>query len=148
MPSYAVGLADVVDAVRVTVIAGSRSGNSQARIELSPAELGGVRIQLTQNGDGLSVRVLADHPAAAQALAQSAGELRSALAAMGVSVTRLDIGTSAQQGSAAGNPQDGANGSSNGRSTGDADPESTADAVSLDDLTVQPPSGGRIDVLA
>ena len=96
-PRYTVGLGDVVDTVRLTVAASSRQGFSAARISLSPAELGGVRIDLTQTSDGLVARVVADHPAAAQILAQSAGELRSALAALGVNLAQLDIGTSAGQ---------------------------------------------------
>jgi flagellar hook-length control protein FliK len=144
---YTVGLGDVVDTVQLTVATAARDGFSAARISLSPAELGGVRIEISETSDGLAARVIADHPAAAQVLAQSAGELRSALASAGITLAHLDIGSSAEQ------ARSGADDSASSGRRGGAQAEDPADedlpTVGSDDVTaLQLANGVLIDVFA
>jgi flagellar hook-length control protein FliK len=91
-----VGMQDMIDAIRATVEVATRQGVSQARIALQPEELGEIRIHLSQTSEGLLARVTADTPAAAQALAQGRSELHESLSSLGVSLLRLDIGSSGQ----------------------------------------------------
>jgi len=138
----------VVETVQLTLATSARDGYSQARISLSPAELGGVRIELSQTSDGLTARVIADHPAAAQVLAQSAGELRTTLATLGVTLARLDIGTSAEQaGSGAGNSASGG-GQGEPGSDQSTDGDLAATAPGANETTVALANGVLIDVLA
>lgn len=93
-----VALQDVIESIHATVELAARQGMAQARIALEPAELGSVRIHLSQTADGLLARVSADTPAAAQALAGGRGELQQSLSSLGVSLLRLDISSSGQPG--------------------------------------------------
>ena len=91
---YGTRLQEAAEAVRSTIELAARQGVTQARIQLSPASLGGVQIHLQHTADGLVARVIADHPEAAQTLAQNGAELRRQLQAGGTTLLRLDIGSS------------------------------------------------------
>jgi flagellar hook-length control protein FliK len=91
-----VPMQEVIDAIRATVALAARQGVAQARIELQPQELGQISIRLSQTSAGLSARVSADTAAGAQALTQGGSELRQSLSSLGVSLLRLDIGSSGQ----------------------------------------------------
>ncbi|MGC9220640.1 MAG: flagellar hook-length control protein FliK [Solirubrobacteraceae bacterium] len=90
-------LANVMAAVQETATASSQAGISTARITLSPASLGGITISLSQTAGGLVARVIADHPEAAQVLAQNAPDLKRSLEQTGMPVLRLDISAGGQQ---------------------------------------------------
>jgi flagellar hook-length control protein FliK len=91
-----VPMQEVIDSIHATVAMAARQGIAQARIELQPQELGQISIRLSQTSAGLSARVSADTPAGAQALTQGGSELRQSLSSLGVSLLRLDIGSSGQ----------------------------------------------------
>ena len=76
--------------MHATIELASRQGLSQARIALSPAELGEIRIHLSQGAQGLIARVTADTPAAAQALAEGHAELRQSLHSLGLTALHMD----------------------------------------------------------
>ncbi len=86
----------MIESIHATVELAARQGMAQARLALEPAELGSVRVHLSQTADGLLARVSADTPAAAQLLAAGRGELQQSLSSIGVSLLRLDIGSSGQ----------------------------------------------------
>ena len=94
---FGVGLDRALEAVRATVEITARQGASQARIQLAPESLGGIRIHLHQTASGLVARVVADHAAAAQTLQQGGAELRRSLESSGLALLHLDIGSSDQQ---------------------------------------------------
>jgi flagellar hook-length control protein FliK len=79
--------------LNATLTTMSRQGLTQARLNLTPDSLGGVKVVLTQTDNGLVARVIADHPEAAQSLAASAGELRRSLEANGTTLVSLEFGT-------------------------------------------------------
>ena len=89
-----VGMQEMIESIRANVGLAARQGVSQARIALAPAELGEIRVHLTQSADGLIARVTADTAAAAQALAGARAELHHSLSTLGTSLLRLDIGSS------------------------------------------------------
>jgi len=89
-----VDLQQMIDSVRATVAMARSQGVTQARIALQPQELGEIRIHLSQTADGLLARVTADTPAGAQALVGGRAELHHSLSSLGVSLLRLDIGSS------------------------------------------------------
>jgi hypothetical protein len=91
-----VGMQDMIEGIRATVDLATRQGLAQARIALAPADLGDIRIHLSQTADGLLVRVTADTPVAAQALSQGRAELHQSLSTLGTTLLRLDIGSSGQ----------------------------------------------------
>jgi flagellar hook-length control protein FliK len=95
--SYGAGMQQAIETIHATVALASRQGAAQAQISLEPAELGAVRIHLTQTSDGLIARVSAQTAAAAQAIAGGRNELHGTLSSLGVSLLRLDIGSFSQQ---------------------------------------------------
>ena len=86
----------MIEAIRGKIELSARQGTSQARIALAPAELGDIRIHLTQSSQGLIARVTAGTAAAAQALTQGRGELQQSLSTLGLSLLSLDIGLAGQ----------------------------------------------------
>lgn len=122
-----VQMQDMIESIHATIELATQQGISQARISLQPAELGDIRIHLSQTGDGLLARVTAETPAAAQALAAARGELHQALSSSGATLLRLDIGSFGQ---AEGREERNA-GSSAGasRSSGTTDGEETIEAA-------------------
>ncbi|HWJ50892.1 MAG TPA: flagellar hook-length control protein FliK [Solirubrobacteraceae bacterium] len=98
VPTFASGggMQDMIDSISATIEVAARQGLTQVRIALHPAELGEIRIHLTQTSDGLLARVTADTPAAAQTLAGARAELHHSLSSAGLSLLRLDIGSSGQ----------------------------------------------------
>jgi flagellar hook-length control protein FliK len=144
-----VRLQDAVGAVQATFTAANQAGVSSARITLSPASLGGITISLSQTQDGLVARVTADHPEAAQTLAQSAGDLKRSLEQSGLSLLRLDIGSTGQQSLAS------FTGGGGGQSAGNGQTHSQAAADLADDehepateTATTSSSGALVDVLA
>ncbi len=144
----AVSLQDAVDAVRATFTAANQAGISSARISLSPASLGGIKISLTQTPDGLVARVATDHPEAAQTLQQNAGDLKRSLEASGMSLLRLDIGSTGQQ-SLSGFSGSDQEGSAPGSQTGgDPDAVDADETSNPTELTIELSSGSLVNVLA
>jgi soluble lytic murein transglycosylase-like protein len=90
---YGVGLQQAIEAVQATIELARSQGLSQARIALAPAELGEIRIHLSQTAEGLLARVTANTPAAAQALAGSRLELHQSLHSLGLAELRMDLGS-------------------------------------------------------
>jgi flagellar hook-length control protein FliK len=144
----AVHLQEAVDAVRATFTAVNAAGISTARISLKPEALGGIRISLSQTPDGLVARVATDHPEAAQALQQSAADLRRTLEASGMSLLRLDIGGSGQQALTgfSGSDQNGSQ-AGGGWSGGEAEPVSADETSTTTELTIELPNGSLVNVL-
>jgi flagellar hook-length control protein FliK len=149
--SAGVGMQDMIDAIRATVEIATRQGATQARIALQPEELGDIRIHLSQTSEGLLARVTADTPAAAQALAQGRAELHQSLSSLGVSLLRLDIGSSGQPhsgGREAGFAGDSGRPGGSGAST-ETDEEQTSEIATAGEGSLQATvSGGLVDVLA
>jgi flagellar hook-length control protein FliK len=147
---YGVGLEHAIETVRMTVEMGAKQGMTQARIQLSPASLGGIRIQLSQTSDGLIARVVAEHTAAAQTLQQGGAELRRSLESSGIPLLRLDIESSDQGGG--GSAQDPGRAGSGSHRSGRADrapAEGQDDASAATALTaVQLANGAIVNVLA
>ena len=146
-----VGLHQAIETVHMTIELGARSGYSQARIQLAPPELGEIRITLHQTADGLVAKVTAADGAAAQTLQQGGAELRRSLESAGVTLLRLDIGSSLHNGPSAG--QSGFAGTTpNDAPTdrGDSTDEDSATAPSASEaaVSVALPNGTSIDVLA
>ncbi|HEV7772047.1 MAG TPA: flagellar hook-length control protein FliK [Conexibacter sp.] len=155
-PTHGVGLEHAVETVRLALRAAADRGITHARISLTPRELGSIEVHLRQTADGLVARVVAEHATAAQLLHNAGGELRRQLESQGLTLLRLDIGASGEQG---GRPGDRAlaNGggfgddAGSGRNrSGDADPlaplDGTAETSTTTTLTL--PNGALVDVLA
>jgi flagellar hook-length control protein FliK len=144
-----VSLQDAADAVKATFTAANQAGVSSARISLSPESLGGIKISLSQTPDGLIARVATDHPEAAATLQQSAGELKRSLEAGGMSLLRLDIGSSGQQslGSFGGSNGDGSS-AGDSPTSGHADGSEDDTTSTPTQLTSELSSGSLVDVLA
>jgi flagellar hook-length control protein FliK len=153
LPGSGVGMQDMIEAIRATIELASAQGTNQARIALQPAELGEIRIHLSQSADGLVARVTADTPAAAQALAQGRSELHQSLSALGTPLLRLDVGafgqsqTGERDGRTAGEP------GSSSRSATTSTHEDDGSAETIGELEPASPtaglaSGGLVNVLA
>ncbi|HEY2217526.1 MAG TPA: flagellar hook-length control protein FliK [Solirubrobacteraceae bacterium] len=87
-----VALQQAVESLQATVELAARQGLTQARIQLHPAELGEIRIHLTQTSAGLLARVSAESAAAAQALISAHAELRQSLSSLGIDLAQLHVG--------------------------------------------------------
>jgi flagellar hook-length control protein FliK len=145
---------EMIDAIHATVELAARQGASHARIALQPAELGEIRVHLSQSSDGLLARVTADTPAAAQTLLAGRAELHQSLSSLGTVLLRLDIGSSGQPGGEQGR---GAGwGAPTDRAGARARGEAIASASEIDGGTGGPqetavprhPLGEMVDVLA
>jgi flagellar hook-length control protein FliK len=86
-----------IDSLHTTITLLSRQGVSQARIQLAPASLGSIQIQLQRTEAGLVAKVVADRAETAHVLQQNSGELRRSLEATGQPLLRLDISASGQR---------------------------------------------------
>jgi hypothetical protein len=125
--SYGVRLEQAAETVRTTIAMAARQGSSSARIQLSPASLGGLQIHLQRTADGLVARVIAEHPEAAQTLAQNGDDLRRSLQQSGMTLLRLDIESSDRRDPSA-HQDPGAGGAGTGPRVG-ADDDLTLDGV-------------------
>jgi flagellar hook-length control protein FliK len=136
----------MIDSIRGTIALSVRQGSSQARIALAPAELGDIRIHLSQTSQGLTARVTAGTAAAAQVLAQGRPELQRALSSLGLSLLSLDIGLSGQGAAGQGSMQGGPRGTSGGST---ASEEDSAEPINEGEQGPQGPAKGElVDVLA
>jgi flagellar hook-length control protein FliK len=154
-PTHGVGIEHAVETVRLALRAAADRGITHARISLTPRELGSIEVHLRQTADGLVARVVAEHATAAQALQHAGADLRRQLESQGLTLLRLDIGASGEQG---GRPGDralandaGAFGGDGDSRNRDADPlaplDGTTDQASTT-TTLALPNGALIDVLA
>jgi flagellar hook-length control protein FliK len=84
--------AETVERIHALVQLANANGAAQARLQLHPAELGGVTIQLRVTAAGLQAHIAADRPEALPLLQQAGDELRKSLADRGVEVNHLDFG--------------------------------------------------------
>ncbi len=158
MLSYGAGLQQAIEAVHATIELATRQGLSQARIALSPAELGEIRIHLSQSAQGLIARVTAGTPAAAQALAEGHAELRQSLHSLGLTALHMDTsaydhaGAQQRDGRAheppaftsTANPRQ----SANTESDEEQDAQSTSASAASPASAPVPANGALVDVLA
>jgi flagellar hook-length control protein FliK len=148
--SYGVRLEQAAETVRTTIAMAARQGSSSARIQLSPASLGGLQIHLQRTVDGLVARVIAEHPEAAQTLAQNGDDLRRSLQQSGMTLLRLDIESSDRRDPSA-HQDPGAGGAGTGPRVGvdddltlDGVTDSTSTQISAHDLS----NSALVNVLA
>ena len=133
-------------------VAASR-GAAHARLQLHPAELGGVQVRLRMTAEGLTAAIAADRPEAVQALQQAGAELRRALEHRGLTVLSVDVALAGPAGgdTAGGQTQTGADRSTGGqttRTTGSQEAAAT-DAMEADPTAPRGvPAGALVDVLA
>lgn len=73
-------------------------GTHELTIELAPAELGRVRLEVTLDDGVLHVRLHAEDPTSRRLLAGTMGELRATLAQAGIHAGELDVGDGAHRG--------------------------------------------------
>ena len=122
-------------------------GVSHARLNLRPAELGGIEIRLVSDAAGVTATVMADSPEAARLLQDAASDLRRSLERAGVQVAQLDIGTQTPAGGGPAPDGDG-DGSGSRRGSGPAGAGDDAPAARTSSDTLVLPGGVLVDVLA
>jgi flagellar hook-length control protein FliK len=130
----------------MTIEVAVRQGFSQARIQLSPASLGGIKINLQRTSDGVVAKVVTEHQAAAQTLGQGGAELKRSLEAAGVNLVRLDIEARGDSGAASRDPNRTAP-AARAASTADDDAPQAEDAGRTEHTLVLP-GGALVNVLA
>jgi flagellar hook-length control protein FliK len=148
-----VPMQEMIESIHATIQIAARGGIAQARIALQPEEFGHISIHLSQTSDGLLARVSAATPAAAQALADGRSELHRTLSSLGVTLLRLDIGSSGQSEAReredrfAGSPT-GSGASSDSGSSEDGEAAARIGVVEGVASPVGAPRGELVDVLA
>jgi flagellar hook-length control protein FliK len=149
---YGVDLNQAIEAVHATIELATRQGLTSARIALAPAELGEIRIHLSQSASGLVARLTADTPAAAQALSEGRAELRQSLQSLGLTALHLDTGAfqSGTQGREGHAPQHTADLAANHRLNAAQDEEGEEPPIPDPTRTAgaQQSRGALVDVLA
>jgi flagellar hook-length control protein FliK len=148
--TYGVRLEQAAETVRTTIAVAARQDSSSARIQLSPASLGGIQIHLQRTADGLVARVIAEHPEAAQTLAQNGDDLRRSLQQSGMTLLRLDIESSDRRDASA-QQHAGPGGSASRTGTGteeDGTPGAVGDATSTQISVHDLSDGALVNVLA
>jgi len=93
-PKGAATLAQAPRAVGQLIHLASERGVQHARLNLKPAELGGIEIRLIASSAGVAAHVVADSPEAARLLQQAGEDLKRSLAAQNVELLSLDVSTS------------------------------------------------------
>jgi flagellar hook-length control protein FliK len=141
-----VRLRDVPDAARATLrVALKTNGAATARINLHPADLGGVRITMRVHDGTVAATLAAETPAAAQALAQTASDLRRSLEGQGLHVASLDVHVAGDGPASSGDRQ---KASDRAHAMNDNDRAASDDAVDITNELHLVPLGTQVDVLA
>jgi flagellar hook-length control protein FliK len=150
----AVPLSRAVATTGVMVHMMSSKGVDHARLNLKPAELGGIEVRLRSTPNGIHAHLVADSPEAARMLSSAGDDLKRQLEDKNVNLLSLDVSTSDQrQDQPAGFSTDGfgddryGRGQNTGRTRAD---ESTLlmDAPAAAETTLVLPDGVHVDVLA
>jgi flagellar hook-length control protein FliK len=138
---------DVPDITRATLrVAVRGNGTATARISLHPADLGGVRITMRVHDGAVAATLTAETEAAAQALVQTASDLRRSLEGQGLQITSLDVHV-AGDGPASSGDRRQASDLAQAMSTTDG--TASEDAVDITtELLHLVPLGTQVDVLA
>ena len=141
-----VRLRDVPDAARATLRVATRTnGAATARINLHPADLGGVRITMRVHDGTVAATLAAETPAAAQALAQTASDLRRSLEGQGLHVASLDVHVAGDGPASSGGRQ---KASDLEQAMNDNDRAASDDVVDITTELHLVPLGTQVDVLA
>ncbi|MFP5371621.1 MAG: flagellar hook-length control protein FliK, partial [Actinomycetes bacterium] len=74
-----------------TLRVAASAGVQRARLQLRPAELGGIEVSLRATAAGLEARVIAESPEALRVLQEAAGELRRSLEGSGMTLLSLEV---------------------------------------------------------
>jgi hypothetical protein len=93
----AVPLYRAVETTRTLLHVAAERGVTHARLNLKPAELGGIEVRLQSTPLGVSAQLVADNPEAARMLTQASEDLRRQLAERDVTLLSLDVSTSSEQ---------------------------------------------------
>jgi hypothetical protein len=127
-------------------------GISHAKLNLRPAELGGIEIRLQSSAAGVTAQVVADSPEAARLLHQAADDLRRSLERHDVTLLSLDVSTAGDDrpdGSAGASADLAGDRSRHFAAHGLTPPAAAeADEPTTVVATVQLPDGLHVDVLA
>ncbi|HEV2812221.1 MAG TPA: flagellar hook-length control protein FliK, partial [Solirubrobacteraceae bacterium] len=151
---HALRFAETALQLRELVDVAASRGVAQARLQLHPAELGGIEVRLRVTAEGLTAAIAADRPEAVQALQQAGAELRRSLEQRGLTVLSVDVSLAGADGafSQSGNQTHaGADRSADGRSSTDrtGGQEAAADAMEAEPTAPRGvPAGALVDVLA
>ena len=90
-----------VEQLRATVQLAASRGAAHARIQLRPAELGGLMIRMKATSEGMTASITAERPEAAAALDRAAADLKRSLEDRGVTLISLEVSVSADAGGGA-----------------------------------------------
>jgi flagellar hook-length control protein FliK len=92
----AVPLSRAIATTGVMVHMMTDKGVNHARLNLKPAELGGIEVRLRSTSDGIHALLVADSPEAARMLASAGDDLKRQLEDKNVNLLSLDVSTSSQ----------------------------------------------------
>jgi flagellar hook-length control protein FliK len=93
-PERAVPLYRAPHTAAAVIHLAQQHGVTHARINLKPAELGGIEVRLHSTPQGISAHLIADSPQAAKALQHASDDLRRQLESRDVNLLSLDVSTS------------------------------------------------------
>jgi flagellar hook-length control protein FliK len=93
----AVPLSRAIATTGVLVHVMADKGVNHARLNLKPAELGGIEVRLRSTGEGVHALLVADSPEAARMLASAGDDLKRQLEDKNVNLLSLDVSTSDQR---------------------------------------------------
>jgi flagellar hook-length control protein FliK len=155
-PQPSVPMHRAADATGLLLRVAADNGISRARLNLRPAELGGIEVRLQSSPAGISAHLIADSPEAARLLSQAGDDLKRQLADSDVKLLSLDVSTTGDErrdapaGGAAsgfgdrddsGRPSTPSRGELGSTATQTTDPEPAETTIAL-------PGGLLVDVLA
>ena len=158
-PPAPLNTAHAVERIQAMVHVAHARGAAHARLELHPAELGGVTIQLHVTHDGLRAHIAADNAEALPLPQKAAADLQRSLEDRGIDLRGLDFGLApdAEAGASRddGRAQQragafafaGGRGERDGDGDGDGDDDPLTTAMTAT-RTVELPAGALVDVRA
>ncbi len=84
--------AELVNQVQEHIQVSILNNRNSMRVQLSPAELGGIELRLVNSAQGLHVTVVAEQPGTSKLLEAQLDQLRQSLTDAGVQVANLNVG--------------------------------------------------------
>jgi len=128
-------------------MAAGENGFTRARVQLRPAQLGGIEVFLREGSAGLTATVVAETPHAAHLLESSAAELQRRLSAQGLELASLQISVGGESAGAADRGRDQLGGAAPGGGTRDGAAPEAAESTERTQ-TIDLGGGVLVDVLA
>ena len=145
-PPAPLNTAHAVERIQAMVHVAHARGAAHARLELHPAELGGVTIKLHVDGDGLHAHIAADRAEVLPLLQRAATDLQRSLESRGIDLQGLDFGLAPDAEAGASRDDGRAQQRAGAFAAANGDGDAVGDVLTTSTSSVELPAGALVDV--